>query len=55
MDGRTQDAAGRVRLRLSQEVTGSALGALDAEASRLTGWLEGFRVPMIYRSPGMAG
>jgi hypothetical protein len=60
VDGRVvgcwiQDAHGVVRVRLLEPVTPGAGRALDAEADRLTAWLGGFRVPMVYRSPAMAG
>jgi hypothetical protein len=59
VDGRvvgcwTQDAAGAVRVRPVEEVPAPARRALDAEADRLTAWLNGLRVPMVYRSPAMA-
>jgi hypothetical protein len=56
VDGRivgcwVQDAAGTVAVRLVEDVPARARDALDAEAARLTDWLGGFRVPMVYRSP----
>ncbi len=58
VDGRVvgcwvQDPAGVVEVRLLEEVTTAARRALDAEAARLTAWLGGFRVPMVYHSPAM--
>lgn len=58
VDGRVvgawvQDAAGVVQVRLLEPVSAAERRALDAEASRLTTWLDGFRVPMVYRSPAM--
>jgi hypothetical protein len=58
VDGRVvgcwiQDDAGVVRVRLLERVSARARRALDAEAARLTGWLDGVRVGTIYRSPAM--
>jgi hypothetical protein len=58
VDGRVvgcwvQDPAGVVEVRLLEEVSAGARRALDAEASRLTAWLSGFRVPSVYSSPAM--
>jgi hypothetical protein len=58
VDGRavgswTQDPAGAVDLRLLEKVSTPARRALAAEAARLTAWLNGLRVPTIYRSPAM--
>jgi pyridoxal biosynthesis lyase PdxS len=49
-----QDDAGVVRVRLLEQVPADVRRALDAEASRLTDWLGGFRVPSAYRWPAMA-
>ena len=59
VDGRivgswVQDTAGVVEVRLIEEVAAGARRALEAEASRLTKWLGGFRIPTIYRSPAMS-
>lgn len=48
-----QDEAGAVRVRLVEPVSAGVRQALDAEAARLTDWLAGVRVPMIYVSPAM--
>jgi hypothetical protein len=48
-----QDAAGTVEVRLVEEVPAATRAALDAEAKRLTAWLDGFRVPSVYSSPAM--
>jgi hypothetical protein len=58
VDGRivgcwVQDDAGAVGLRLLEDTTAAERRALDAEAERLTAWLDGFRVPTIYKSPAM--
>jgi hypothetical protein len=58
VDGRVvgcwiQDDAGVVRVRLLERVSARARRALDAEAARLTDWLDGVRVGTIYRSPAM--
>ncbi|MFC5003202.1 winged helix DNA-binding domain-containing protein [Dactylosporangium cerinum] len=58
VDGRVvgcwvQDPAGVVEVRLLEDVPAAARRALDAEASRLTAWLDGFRVPSVYHSPAM--
>ena len=58
VDGRVvgawvQDDAGAVQVRLLEPVSAAERRALDAEAARLTAWLDGFRVPMVYRSPAM--
>ncbi len=49
----TQDAAGVVRVSLLVDVPASARTALDVEAERLTGWLDGVRVGTVYPSPAM--
>ena len=59
VDGRivgcwVQDPAGVVQVRLLEDVPADARRALNTEASRLTEWLGGFRVPSVYRSPAMA-
>lgn len=58
VDGRvvgcwTQDAAGAVSVHLLEDVDDDAAAALDAEASRLTRWLDGQRVGTVYPSPAM--
>ncbi len=58
VDGRAvgswvQDDAGVVEVRLLERISVHARRALDVEASRLTTWLSGFRVPSVYRSPAM--
>ncbi|GAA2641119.1 winged helix DNA-binding domain-containing protein [Dactylosporangium fulvum] len=58
VDGRVvgcwvQDNAGAVQVRLLEQVSAAARRALDAEASRLTAWLGGVRVPTVYLSPAM--
>jgi hypothetical protein len=50
-----QDDAGRVDLRLLEEVPRDAARALAAEADRLTDWLDGVRVSPIYTTPAMKG
>lgn len=60
VDGRAvgawvQDDAGRVELRMLEEVPAGALHALRAEADRLTEWLDGERVGTVYPSPAMRG
>ncbi|WP_134764906.1 winged helix DNA-binding domain-containing protein [Nocardioides sp. 1609] len=55
VDGRivgcwVQDDAGTVAVRLLEPVTSAARAALDAEAVRLTGWLDGQRVGTVYPS-----
>jgi hypothetical protein len=49
----TQDAAGAVQVRLLEEVAPDARRALDAEASRLTTWLDGTRISTAYPSKAM--
>jgi hypothetical protein len=49
----SQTRDGVVHLRLLETVPAAARQALDAEVSRLTTWLDGFRVPTIYQSPAM--
>ncbi|MFC5267044.1 winged helix DNA-binding domain-containing protein [Kribbella qitaiheensis] len=58
VDGRivgcwTQDAAGAVQVRLLEQVSSPARRALDAEASRLTTWLNGTRISTAYPSKAM--
>jgi hypothetical protein len=58
VDGRivgcwVQDDAGRVHLNLLEPVSATARTALDAEAERLTGWLDGVRVSTVYPSAAM--
>ena len=58
VDGRVvgvwvQDDAGRVEVRLLEQVPTPARDALEDEAARLTGWLEGRRVFPVYPSPAM--
>ncbi|WP_433297720.1 winged helix DNA-binding domain-containing protein [Actinoplanes sp. CA-030573] len=48
-----QDGDGAVRVRLLEKVSDRAREALDAEADRLTAWLDGFRVPSGWVSPAM--
>ncbi len=60
VDGRAvgcwvQDDAGVVEVRLLEHVAARARRALDAEAARLTGWLEGLKVGSVYGSPAMKG
>jgi len=58
VDGRivgcwVQDADAVVQIRLLEEVSASARAALEAEAARLTAWLEGQRVSTVYPSVAM--
>ncbi|MCL2542898.1 MAG: winged helix DNA-binding domain-containing protein [Nocardioidaceae bacterium] len=48
-----QDGDGAVRVALRCDVSTEAHAALDAEAARLTAWLDGERVSNIYASPDM--
>jgi hypothetical protein len=48
-----QDATGTVSVRLAEPVPAAGQRLLDAEAQRLTAWLDGFRVPTVYTSPAM--
>ena len=48
-----QDEFARVQLALLEEVTPGERRLLDAEAARLTEWLDGFRLGSVYRSPAM--
>lgn len=49
--GWTQDAGGGVHVQLLERLPAAACRALDAEAARLTGWLDGTRVPPRFPSP----
>ncbi|CAN5402420.1 winged helix DNA-binding domain-containing protein [soil metagenome] len=58
VDGRvvgcwTQDAAGAVHVHLLEDVAAPARTALDAEAARLTRWLDGQRIGTVYPSAAM--
>jgi len=58
VDGRivgcwVQDAQGVVRVHLLEKVSAAARRSLDAEATRLTTRLGGFRVGSVYSSPAM--
>ncbi|MDO9496130.1 MAG: winged helix DNA-binding domain-containing protein [Nocardioides sp.] len=48
-----QDPDGVVAVRTLERVPGEARRALDAEAARLTEWLDGQRVSTVYPSPAM--
>jgi hypothetical protein len=48
-----QDGDGVVRVVLREGVGREALAALDAEADRLTRWLDGVRITSVYSSPQM--
>ena len=48
-----QDASGVVHLELLEDVGADAREALEAEAARLTAWLDGTRVSTVYPSPAM--
>jgi hypothetical protein len=48
-----QDPDGVVVLNLLEDVGSDARAALDAEAARLTAWLEGHRVSTVYPSIAM--
>jgi hypothetical protein len=50
-----QDDAGAVRVRLLERVSAAGRRALEAEASRLTAWLAGARIPKAYLSPATKG
>jgi hypothetical protein len=59
VDGRVvgcwvQDAAGSVQLRLLERVSARARRALQSDASRLTAWLGGVRIPSALSSPAMS-
>ena len=58
VDGRVvgswvQDADGMVRLVLLENIETGPLAALEAEAARLTDWLDGVTVGTVYPSPAM--
>jgi hypothetical protein len=58
LDGRVvgswvQDDAGVVSVHLVEDVPTAGRRALDAEAARLTAWLDGTRVGTVYPSPAM--
>ncbi|MFB9313527.1 winged helix DNA-binding domain-containing protein [Nocardioides plantarum] len=58
VDGRVvgawvQDDGGVVSVHLLEPVPAAARAALDAEAARLTTWLDGVRVGTVYPSPAM--
>jgi hypothetical protein len=58
VDGRivgcwVQDEAGTVRVHLLEPVSDVARAALEAEAERLTAWLDGDRVSTVYLSAAM--
>ncbi|WP_183096067.1 winged helix DNA-binding domain-containing protein [Nocardioides stalactiti] len=48
-----QDADAVVRVLLRHDVGAEAVAALDAEAERLTTWLDGLRIVNVYASPQM--
>ncbi|WP_418063691.1 winged helix DNA-binding domain-containing protein [Pimelobacter simplex] len=48
-----QDDAGEVQVVLREDVGAEASAALDAEAARLTAWLDGVRITNVYASPQM--
>lgn len=48
-----QDPGGVVRLHLLEDVPVAGRAALEAEAARLTAWLDGVRVGTVYPSPAM--
>lgn len=50
-----QDDDARVRLVLRDGVAAKARAALELEAERLTGWLDGIRITNVYASPQMRG
>ncbi|MDO9457216.1 winged helix DNA-binding domain-containing protein [Nocardioides sp.] len=58
VDGRVvgcwvQDEAGVVSVHLLEKLPAATRAALDAEAARLTDWLDGTRVGTVYPSPAM--
>ena len=58
VDGRVvgcwvQDAEGLVHVALEEPVPAARRAALEAEAARLTDWLDGLRVGTVYPSPAM--
>lgn len=50
-----QDDAARVHLVLRDDVPPAGRKALEAEAERLTSWLDGVRITNVYASPQMRG
>lgn len=50
-----QDDDALVRVVLRHDLGASALAALEAEAARLTAWLDGVRIVNVYASPQMKG
>lgn len=50
-----QDDDAVVRVVLRHDVGAEATAALEAEAERLTGWLDGVRIVNVYASPQMKG
>ncbi|MEQ6903117.1 winged helix DNA-binding domain-containing protein [Nocardioides sp. YIM 152588] len=50
-----QDDDGRVRLLLRRDPGAEARRALEAQAGRLTAWLDGVRIVNVYASPQMKG
>ena len=50
-----QDDDGAVRTVLCEDIGADGQAALEAEAERLTGWLEGQRISTVYSSPLMRG
>jgi hypothetical protein len=48
-----QDEGGVVVVVPLEDLTSEATAALDAEAARLTAWLDGVRVGSVYQSPLM--
>ncbi|TWG94863.1 winged helix DNA-binding protein [Nocardioides sp. J9] len=50
-----QDDAARVHVELREDVGRTGRRALDAEAERLTAWLDGVRITNVYASPQMRG
>ena len=48
-----QDDAGVVEVRTLEKLPKAALDALEAEAARLTDWLDGVRVGTVYPSSAM--
>ena len=58
VDGRAvgcwvQDEGGAVRVHLLEELTQAQTALLDAEAERLTRWLDGVAISTVYPSPSM--
>lgn len=50
-----QDDAARVHVLLRHDVDATGRRALEAEAQRLTAWLDGVRITNVYASPQMKG